>query len=309
MDIIKDKLQNKVFKEEGLKKAIKIINPYLKYKLIKSDSELTNFVTAIFNKAKEDFDDFNFTCIDYKTLRENNNLIKSLINLELAYAGSCDFDNNIKFNTTAIAFKTLKMGYSADLISIGLISSIFHEIEHAKQNKREILDVQSYRIAKEKYMIDNSKVYSKYYKFFEMEIDANIKGLLEAYKLMISYDSYYLKYNKYMDFLMKEYIKLRDELEYEIVEDEFDKIIDNNKYPFNIEYDENGKRKELKDLVNNKLEDENLYYHIIYNATKNYSKDDILNSEFKDIIINAFKKEIRFNEESLIGDKVKKKIM
>jgi hypothetical protein len=201
------------------------------------------------------------------------------------------------------------MGYSADLISIGLISSIFHEIEHAKQNKREILDVQSYRIAKEKYMIDNSKVYSKYYKFFEMEIDANIKGLLEAYKLMVSYDSYYLKYNKYMDFLMKEYIKLRNELEYEIVEDEFDKIIDNNKYPFNIEYDENGKRKELKDLVNNKLEDKNLYYHIIYNATKNYSKEDILNSEFKDIIIDAFKKEIRFNEESLIGNKVKKKIM
>ena len=213
MDIIKDKLQNKVFKEEGLKKAIKFINPYLKYKLIKNDSELTNFVTAIFNKAKEDFNDFDFTCIDYKTLRENNNLIKTLIKLELAYAGSCDFDNNIKFNTTAIAFKTLKMGYSADLISIGLISSIYHEIEHAKQNKREILDVQSYRIAKEKYMIDNSKVYSKYYKFFEMEIDANIKGLLEAYKLMVSYNSYYLKHSKYMDFLMKEYIKLRDELD------------------------------------------------------------------------------------------------
>ena len=161
MDIIKDKLTNKVFKEEGLKKSIKFINPYLKYKLIKNDLELTNFVTAIFNKAKEDFDDFEFTCIDYKTLRENNNLIKTLINLELAYAGSCDFDNNIKFNTTAVAFKTLKTGYSADLIAIGLISSIYHEIEHAKQNKKENLDIQSYRIAKEKYMIDISKRYNK----------------------------------------------------------------------------------------------------------------------------------------------------
>ena len=235
------------------------------HKLSKTKQDRIDFVNALFEKYKDENNiDFTYECKD--------------VNAE--YVGACNGLNKIivnikKIDDTAIVYGNIIASYN-------LLLSIYHELQHVIQNENKKYTLQNYRMAKESYIVSSERIrilnlpeieqsseknyYIENHDYFEGEIDADIKGLLNTYKLLNMYD--FKKFNKMFEERILTYITRRNSPKYYDIENKFDNIIDCNFKPFDIEYDSNGKRKSFEELYNNNLKDKVLYDKLLLNKIK-----------------------------------------
>ena len=88
----------------------------------------------------------------------------------------------------------------------------------------------------------------------------------------------------------------RNTRQYYDIENKFDDILDNVKKPFDIEYNSFAKRKTFEELMNNKLNDQNLYNKLLLNKIK---EEEIVPGDLKYIVdseINKLKYDIAFQK-------------
>ncbi|MDD6388376.1 MAG: hypothetical protein PUA68_04855 [Bacilli bacterium] len=235
------------------------------YKLSKTKQDRIDFVNALFEKYKDENNiDFTYECKD--------------VNEE--YVGACNGLNKIIVNIKKVDEAAIVHGNI--IASYNLLLSIYHELQHVIQNENRKFTLQNYRITKEDYIISSElkrisnqpevkqnlekNYYIENHNYFEGEIDADINGLLNTYKLLNMYD--FKKFNNLFENRILDYITRRNSPEYYDIENKFDNIIDCNFKPFDIEYDSNGKRKSFEDLYNNNLIDKALYYKLLLNKIK-----------------------------------------
>ena len=235
------------------------------YKLKMTKQDRIDFVNALFKKYKDENNiDFTYEC---KFIDEE-------------YVGLCNGYNNIILNISKLDDAAIVYGNT--LASYNLILSIYHELQHIIQNGNRKFTLQNYRMAKEEYIISSEldrisnlseavkssekNYYIENHNYFEEEIDADIKGVLNAYKLMNMYD--FKKFDNIFEDRILEYITRRNDPKYYDIENKFDSIIDSGMKPFNIEYDNNGNRKSFDDLYNNNLRDKALYDKLLLNKIK-----------------------------------------
>lgn len=178
---------------------------------------------------------------------------------------------------------------------------LFHELRHAIQYNDKTLNLQNYRMAKEEYIVYSEKKriselqkimqefeYNYYYEnhdFFEFEIDADIYEYLYAYMLLNHYN--FKEYNDTYNDRILEKLSYRNTREYYAIENKFDEVLDNVKKPFDIEYDSKGKRKSFEELMNNNLNDRNLYNKLLLNKIK---EEECVPGDLKYIIDNEIQK-------------------
>ena len=111
-----------------------------------------------------------------------------------------------------------------------------------------------------------SNYYYENHDYFEFEIDADIYGFLYAYELLNHYN--FKEYNDTYNKNILEKLSNRNTRQYYDIENKFDDILDNVKKPFDIEYNSFAKRKTFEELMNNKLNDQNLYNKLLLNKIK-----------------------------------------
>lgn len=199
------------------------------------------------------------------------------------------------------------MEYGEFVAAYNLLITIFHELQHSKQYQDKELNLRNYRMAKEQVIVEYEtlrinflKMYNEpnYYienhDYFEFEIDANLKALVHAYKLLNKYNC--KEFNEVFERLVCEFLSNRNTREYYDIENKFDSIIDCNVKPFDIEYDINGNRKSFEELFNNNLKDRALYNKILLNKIKEtgYAPNLLKNILYNEI--NKIKEDIKIQE-------------
>ena len=266
MDIIKKMIKKGIYGfDDHFIHDIYLYQMIKTYKLKMTKQDRIDFVNALFKKYKDENNiDFTYEC---KFIDEE-------------YVGLCNGYNNIIMNISKLDDAAIVHGNT--LASYNLILSIYHELQHIIQNGNRKFTLQNYRMAKEEYIISSElnrisnlpeavqssekNYYIENHNYFEIEIDADIFGILNAYKIMNMYD--FEKFNNLFENRILEYITRRNNPKYFDIENKFDSIIDSDMKPFNIEYDNNGNRKSFDDLYNNNLKDKALYDKLLLNKIK-----------------------------------------
>ena len=264
MDMIEKMIKEGIYNEcnsdiynSGIGKLIK------RYRLMKTRDERIKFIISIFNECKKEIN-FDF---------------QILTSYPLAY-GVCYPDSFIDIYIKAIDRLALRDGNKE--ASIQFLYILFHELRHAIQYNDKTLNLKNYRMAKEEYiqtseekrisqlpkvmqMLEPNYYYDNH-DYFEFEIDADIYGFLYAYEFLNHYN--FKEYNDTYNKNILEKLSNRNTREYYDIENKFDDILDNVKKPFDIEYNSFAKRKTFEELMNNKLNDQNLYNKLLLNKIK-----------------------------------------
>ena len=264
MDIVERMIKEGIYNEcdsdiynSGIGKLIK------RYLLMKTRDERIKFIISIFNECKKEIN-FDF---------------QVLTSYPLAY-GVCYPDSFIDIYIKAIDRLALRDGNKE--ASIQFLYILFHELRHAIQYNDKTLNLKNYRMAKEEYIatiedirisqlskinqILESNYYYENHDYFEFEIDADIYGFLYAYELLNHYN--FKEYNDTYNKNILEKLSNGNTRQYYDIENKFDDILDNVKKPFDIEYNSFAKRKTFEELMNNKLNDQNLYNKLLLNKIK-----------------------------------------
>ena len=244
----------------------------------------------------------------YKKEQEKSNFTYSCINNDANFTGQCNSQNYIEINLKRI--DDMVMEYGEFVAAYILLITIFHELQHSKQYQDKELNLKNYIMSKEDYILISEekrisqlpkkiqKLEPNYYienhDFFEFEIDANLRALVRAYKLLNKYNC--KEFNEVFERLVCEFLSYRNTREYYDIENKFDSIIDCNVKPFEIEYDISGNRKSFEELFNNNLKDKALYNKLLLNKIKEtgYAPNLLKNILYNEI--NKIKEDIKIQE-------------
>ena len=123
---------------------------------------------------------------------------------------------------------------------------------------------------------------------FEVEISANIQALINLYNYLYEKKSNLLNREEFFENKMFNFLENRSNDSYFKIEQKFDELINNDMTPFNLEYDSTGNRLDINQIINNKINDNNLYENIIKNTVMKKQESKYNN----EIIINSLKKEL-----------------
>ena len=270
--------------EKMIKKGIYSPNEDLE----KTKQDRIDFVNEIYKKEQEKYK-FTYSCIN----KDEN------------FTGQCNNENHIEINIKRI--DDMVKEHSEFVAAYNLLITIFHELQHAKQYLDKELNLQNYRMAKEQVILQYETLRINYFKlynepdyyslnhnYFEFEIDANLRALVESYKLLNKYNC--KEFNEILEVFICDFISNRNTREYYDIENKFDNIIDCNFKPFDIEYDSNGKRKSFEELFNNNLKDKALYNKLLLNKIKEtgYAPNLLKNILYNEI--NRIKEDIKMQE-------------
>ncbi len=319
----------------------------------KNNDEFRVFCDALLKKKAADYSititSNPMTLIEYlkrtKATRKIGVVLKRT-NEYFKCAGNCSSDNSININLTTI--KLSKMLSSNKNIDYEILRVIYHELAHAKiesavRLQSPFYSTNIYAHEKERLFASNNRdYYYKYHDYFESEITAEISGYTDLIKDLQEYEcKNFWDYKRESQEKITRHSLYRTTKEYYEIEDKFDELL--IKHPDYIrankwlrsEYNNDGKRKEISDLLevkndyiqsldksidiekrfcikNNvtldylnsyKLlnEADNLFYGMIYRKIREYSiqEFDEFSSNCSTEILSEIKSAIEYEQDAL----------
>ena len=292
MDIIEKMIKEGIYNECNSDIYNSFIGKLIKrYRLMKTRDKRIKFIISIFNECKKEIN-FDFQVLTSYPLAFGVSYPDSFIDIYIK-----EFDK-------------LALRDGNKEASIQFLYILFHELRHAIQYNDTTLNLKNYRMAKEDYIQTSEEkrisqlpkimqmlepnYYIENHDYFEFEIDANLRALVHAYKLLNKYNC--KEFNEVFERLVCEFLSYRNTREYYDIENKFDSIFDCNVKPFDIEYDINGNRKSFEELFNNNLKDKALYNKLLLNKIKEtgYAPNLLKNILYNEI--NKIKEDIKIQE-------------
>ena len=236
----------------------------------KKDDEFKVFCDSLLKKKADDYSiritSNPITLIEYlKKTRATRNVKIALkrTNKYFNYTGNCNADNLINLNLTT--FKLAKLLSFKKNINHELLQVIYHELAHAKIEHEASLqypffDRNIYMQQKNKiFLLNDHDYYLKNHGYFENEILADIKGYTDLISDLAEYECQdYWQFKKKSEEQIVKHKVSRTTKEYYEIEDRFDELLIKNPDFIKLnkwlryEYNNDGKRKEIPDLIESK---------------------------------------------------------
>lgn len=237
----------------------------------KSDDEFRVFCDSLLKKKADDYSiritSNPITLFEYlKRTRATRNIKIALkrTNEYFNYTGNCNSDNLINLNLTTFKLARL-LSFKKDF-DYELIKVIYHELAHAKIEHEASLqypffDRSIYMQQKNKiFLLNDHDYYLKNHDYFENEILAEIKGYTDLISDLAEYECKdYWQLKKKSEEQIVKYKVSRTAKEYYEIEDRFDELLIKNPDFIKLnrwlryEYNNDGKRKEIPDLIESKI--------------------------------------------------------
>ncbi len=295
-------------------KEIKIVKEYIEifikeqlYKKNKNLNEIEAFVHVYTNlKIKEKNIDIKVETTNPKTSKKKLKVLRYMDTFKPGLYGSCN-DERINVELTNYLIRSLYKSDKKNFAS--LIETINHELKHADNAKKNVVkyniltEENYYNIRFNLLELAAGRFYHEYYKNFEEEIGAFLAGYDSVVKTFENNDMYKsivhdyknkikeTKALRYRDFYDVANINCMDQMmAYEEVRKH--DYYEENKELFLIEYDENGIRRRINEIIDNKYKQLDLLNKLIMQNP---------NDEYLLYVLNNNKTEEVFNKMGYIS--------